>query len=135
LDLEVERVQNASPAEIAVAGVGTGLMVAATFPQALTVLITKGRTLFRGATANASRRAAAAEINASERALLRDFFGQGMRGARARADDFRIPDGLGRETLQKYRRVAEDAIRQGIDKSGVQAERIKLIDRALDTLQ
>lgn len=58
-----------------------------------------------------------------------------MRGVRARAQDFRIPEGLGRDTLLKYRKVAEDAIEAGIDRTGVQVERIKLIERALDLLK
>jgi RHS repeat-associated protein len=70
----------------------------------------------------------------ADRALLREFFGQGMKGVRERAADFTIPQGLGREALMKYRQVATEAIEKGIDKSGVQAERIKLIDRALETL-
>jgi RHS repeat-associated protein len=73
-------------------------------------------------------------ISNPDRALLREFFGKGTEGARARAVDFRIPEGLGREALTKYRQVATEAIESGIDKSGVQAERIKLIDRALETL-
>jgi RHS repeat-associated protein len=79
--------------------------------------------------------AGGAALSGAERALLRDFFGQGMKGVRERAASFRIPEGLGRETLLKYRRVAEDAIEGGIDKMGVQAERIKLIEKALDMLK
>ncbi len=79
--------------------------------------------------------AADATISTGERQLLRDFFGQGLKGARARAESFEIPKGLTRETLQKYAKVAQNAIDRGIDKTGVQAERLKLIERAMDQLK
>ena len=76
-----------------------------------------------------------ATLSTGERQVLREFFGQGLKGAEARAENFEIPKGLTRETLQKYAKVAQNAIDRGIDKSGVQVERLKLIQRAIDQLK
>jgi len=75
-----------------------------------------------------------AAISTGERQLLRQFFGQGVKGAEQRAANFEIPEGLGRQTLEKYAQVARSAIEKGIDKTGVQAARLKLIERALEHL-
>jgi uncharacterized protein RhaS with RHS repeats len=78
---------------------------------------------------------ASTTLNYAERGLLREFFGQGLKGAEQRAADFSLPQGLTGETLQKYAQVAQRAIARGLDKTGVQAERLKLIERALETLK
>jgi RHS repeat-associated protein len=98
-------------------------------------LVSGGLRLFaaRGAAAEAASGAEA--LSLGERTLLRDFFGQGIKGARARAADFQVPEGLTRETLSKYAEIAERQIARGLDKTGVQAERLKLIQRALDLLR
>ncbi|MBB4637558.1 RHS repeat-associated core domain-containing protein [Longimicrobium terrae] len=74
-------------------------------------------------------------IAPAERALLREFFGKNVQGAAQKAANFSIPEGLGRATLMRYRLVATEVIRAGVDKSGVQAARIALIDRALNMLR
>lgn len=84
---------------------------------------------------NLGSKAASATLSNGERALLREFFGQGINGAQERAADFKLPDGLTREALDKYARVAQRAIARGADKTGVQAERLKLIERAVKTLE
>jgi hypothetical protein len=68
---------------------------------------------------------------------LRDFFGgsgAALQGALDRAKNFKIPDGLSVETLRKYGDVAQRAIDAGKDKTGVQAERLKLVNRAIEEL-
>jgi len=74
-------------------------------------------------------------LSVADRAGLRDFFGQGLRGAQDRAANFRIPQGLTPDALQNYATVARDAIARGADKSGVQAARLQLVERALDTMK
>lgn len=66
--------------------------------------------------------------------LLRDFFGTGLKGAQDREACFKIPAGLTREILLEYRRVAVRVIEAGKDGAGVQAARLKLIDRALSEM-
>jgi len=56
-------------------------------------------------------------------ALLRKFFKDGQ-----------VPEGLSREALSAYRSVAEHAIHAGRDKLGVQAQRIEMIDDALNRI-
>jgi hypothetical protein len=63
--------------------------------------------------------------------LLSEFFGNGPQGARNRMNDFYIPQGLTRETLQKYAEIAKRAINAGKDTRGTLAERLKLVERAL----
>ncbi len=75
-----------------------------------------------------------AALGTGEVKLLREFFGQGLRGAISRAENFEIPEGLTSKTLNKYAGIARDAIGRGIDKTGVQAARLELIKRALDKL-
>jgi hypothetical protein len=56
--------------------------------------------------------------------MLREFFKTGQ-----------LPEGLTPEALQAYRAVAEHAVRAGIDKLGVQAERIRMIDDVLQRMR
>lgn len=56
--------------------------------------------------------------------MLRDFFKSGQ-----------LPQGLTPEALQTYRNVADHAVRAGVDKLGVQAQRIQMIDDALKKMQ
>jgi hypothetical protein len=76
----------------------------------------------------------AAEINKiigpQQRQLLRDFFGTGLKGARQRAGNFNVPQGLNRQTLEAYEELARRAINSGADKAGVQAARLELLERA-----
>jgi hypothetical protein len=46
-----------------------------------------------------------------------------------------LPEGLSRRTLELYRVLAKRAINAEIDASGVQAERLKLIEEALRLLR
>lgn len=73
-------------------------------------------------------------IGAEQTALLRTFFGTGLRGAAARAAAFEIPAGLTRASLLAYAEIARRVIAAGADTLGVQAARLQLIERALRLL-
>jgi hypothetical protein len=72
-------------------------------------------------------------IGPEQRALLREFFGQGLPGARERFQNFQIPAGLTNDTLLKYAVIARNAVLNAdtLDKSGLQAARLRLIVQAL----
>jgi hypothetical protein len=70
-------------------------------------------------------------ISRAQKELLEEFFGQGVEGAQARIKDFRLPNGLTRETLEAYQEIAERVIAEGIDTIGVQALRLELTKKAL----
>jgi len=65
--------------------------------------------------------------------LLRLFFGSDLRGALERRANFRIPDGLNKEALERYRELARRQIARG--RNGVQRLRLRLVDRALDLME
>ena len=62
---------------------------------------------------------------------LAQFFGTSVRGAAERAQNFMVPSALTTDSLLAYVVVAQRAIDQGIDKLGVQASRLELLNRAL----
>jgi hypothetical protein len=72
-------------------------------------------------------------IGSEQRALLREFFGQGLPGVRERFQNFQIPTGLTNDTLLKYAVIAWNAVLNAntLDKSGLQAARLRLIVQAL----
>lgn len=74
-------------------------------------------------------------IGDEQRDLIREFLGVGLKGTNIRAANFAIPAGLTRQSLQIYAEIARRAIAEGIDKAGVQAARLALIQQALDLLQ
>ena len=82
-----------------------------------------------------TRQGIAQGIGPHQTQLLRDFFGQGVEGAEARMRDFRIPEGLSRETLERYLEIARRTIEEGLDTSGVQQRRNELVERALDAIR
>ncbi|MGH9844304.1 MAG: hypothetical protein ACREEM_36740 [Blastocatellia bacterium] len=49
--------------------------------------------------------------------------------------DFRVPDGLSRETLERYLEIACRTIEEGLDAAGVQRRRIELVEKALDEMR
>ncbi len=65
---------------------------------------------------------------------LRELFGREMAGVQKLIDRLQggenvpIPAGATPEVLDKYRQIAEQAIKNGRDSQGVQAARIKAID-------
>ncbi len=70
-------------------------------------------------------------LTPEENAGLRKLFGRGLKGAKDTLgrDTIEIPEGVTSGTLERYKEIAEDAIARGRDKTGVQKERIKIIDR------
>lgn len=73
-------------------------------------------------------------IEPSQRELLREFFGRSLQGARHREENFTIPVGLKRLTLEQYYEIARRTIRAGKDIQGVQRIRLRLAERALGQL-
>jgi len=114
----------------AIAGGGVGVGAAATTTVEATTIATAGRVA-GSATGAAGALGSRAEAIANLRNLgpetvgmLREFFKTGE-----------LPQGLTPEALQAYRAVAEHAVSAGIDKLGVQAQRIQMIDDALQRMQ
>ena len=68
-----------------------------------------------------------------ESAGLRELFGKGLEGAKdtLKRGRIEISQGVTRDTLERYREVAQDAIDKGRDTTGVQKKRIAIIDRLL----
>jgi len=113
-----------------IAGAGVGVGAAATTTFGATTLATAGRVA-APATGAAGALGSRAEAIANLRSLgpetvgmLREFFKTGQ-----------LPQGLTPDALQAYRAVADHAVRAGIDKLGVQAQRIQMIDDALQRMQ
>ncbi len=68
---------------------------------------------------------------------LRKLFGQGLKGAEDMLgrDTIEIPEGVTSDALERYRKIAEDAIAKGRDTTGVQKKRIGIIDRLSSQLR
>jgi hypothetical protein len=75
------------------------------------------------------------KISPQQTRLLSKLFGNGPEGARARLKNFEIPKGLTRETLEKYAEIARRTINAGKDNRGTQAERLKVVEKALKELK
>jgi len=75
------------------------------------------------------------QISKEQRKLIHDFFGGGVEGAEAALQNLskggNLPQGLTRETLETYSKIAQNAIDGGVDKIGTQAARLKAIQEAL----
>jgi hypothetical protein len=63
------------------------------------------------------------------------LFGQGMAGAQQAIASGEVPAGLARQTLMVAKEIAQRAIARGIDKGGVQAVRLKIIQEALKKIR
>ena len=50
-------------------------------------------------------------------------------------DTIEIPEGVTSDALERYRKIAEDAIAKGRDTTGVQKKRIGIIDRLSSQLR
>ncbi|MGO8673051.1 MAG: hypothetical protein ACLQVD_17040 [Capsulimonadaceae bacterium] len=60
------------------------------------------------------------------------MFGQGPRNATDNLNNFSTPpSGITKQTLQAYSEIAQRAINAGNDATGVQATRLKIIEKAL----
>ena len=65
---------------------------------------------------------------------LRQLFGNRLQGAEImlKRDPIEMPEGVTRDTLERYRKIARKAISDGKDEiTGVQKKRIEIIDRLL----
>jgi hypothetical protein len=72
-------------------------------------------------------------IGPDQRRLLRAWFGVGLSGARS-GNAAPVPFGLTAHALRAYHEIARRLIATGNDPVGTQAERVKLIEQALDAL-
>lgn len=70
-------------------------------------------------------------IPPEQRDLLEIFFGRGVEGATERFVIFFVPSGLVKETLEAYQEIARRVVTEKLDKSGVQALRPQLVEKAL----
>jgi RHS repeat-associated protein len=108
------------------AGVTAALVISA--PNAVLMLGTlapagAATTLYTDVGGLMSSHAINVAIGSAQRALLRTLFTTG-----------RVPPGLTAKALRLYRTIAERAVRDGRDASGVQAFRLWLIDKALKAI-
>ena len=70
-------------------------------------------------------------VSKEQKDLIRDFFGKkGHEGMDKLEKDFKVPEGLTKDTLKKYDAVAKRQIERGKDTNGVQARRREAIERA-----
>ena len=75
-------------------------------------------------------------ISREQHRLITEFFGRGLPGIEKRLGDFRIPEGLTRETLETYAEIARRGIGQGLDEGGkILSGRLEIIERALRQMQ
>ncbi len=70
-------------------------------------------------------------ISREQKNLLEEFFGAGRQGAEHRLANFFVPAGLKIESLEAYREIAKRTIEERLDKQGVQALRLQLVEMAL----
>lgn len=70
-------------------------------------------------------------ISPEQKDLLEEFFGTGLQGAKFRLMNFFIPKGLLRASLEAYQEIARRTIEEKLDKHGVQALRLQLVEKAL----
>jgi hypothetical protein len=82
-----------------------------------------------------NNRALNKRIGAEQRDLLREFFGADLEGAEERMQNFQVPEGLDRRTLEMYGEIARRRIAADRDDTGVQDLRFKLVLKALETFQ
>jgi len=94
-------------------------------------ILRRRQNRFRGQTNGAI----ANGINPHQKKLLRKFFGKGLKEALESEKNFRVPEGLSRDTLERYREIARRVIEKGKDPSGVQRVRLRLVKRALGQME
>ena len=70
------------------------------------------------------------KLTQEENIGLRQLFGNRLQGAEImlKRDPIEMPEGVTRDTLERYRKIARKAISDGKD-DGVQKKRIEIIDR------
>jgi RHS repeat-associated protein len=90
-----------------------------------------GATVTEGSLAGLSIQQLSGLIRGTQKQLLERLFGQGIEGAQRALATGEVPAGLTRQALLVYKEIAKRAIEKGIDKGGVQAARLKIIEQAL----
>ncbi len=74
-------------------------------------------------------------ISPERRNLFEEFFGRGLQGAKNRSKNFIVPKTLTAESLEAYAEIARRTIEEKLDKKGVQALRLQLVEKALAELE
>ena len=74
-------------------------------------------------------------ISRRQKILLEEFFGTGLKGAEIRLANFIVPDGIEIDSLEAYREIARRTIGEKLDKQGVQALRLHLVEMALTEIK
>ncbi|MGI8884593.1 MAG: hypothetical protein ACR2IA_10165 [Pyrinomonadaceae bacterium] len=70
-------------------------------------------------------------ISRRQKERLEEFFGRGVAGANNRLAKFYVPNDLTQTALEAYREIARRTITEKLDKNGVQALRLQLVEKAL----
>ena len=71
-------------------------------------------------------------VSGEQKTSIKEFFGKSHKGLDKLEKDFKLPDGLTKDTLQKYEGVATRQIQRGNDNNGLQARRLENIQKALE---
>lgn len=74
-------------------------------------------------------------ISHQQKVLLEEFFGTGLKGAEFRLANFIVPDAIEIESLEAYGEIARRTIEEKLDKQGVQALRLHLVEMALTEIK
>lgn len=74
-------------------------------------------------------------ISRQQKVLLEEFFGTGLKGAEFRLANFIVPDTIETEALEAYAEIARRTIGEKLDKQGVQALRLHLVEMALTEIK
>jgi hypothetical protein len=69
--------------------------------------------------------------------LLKEFLGNNKAGALSRASDFKLPQGIAKETLEIYKEVATRVVQRGPGAPGFELQqlRLQLVEKALAALK
>jgi RHS repeat-associated protein len=114
-----------------VAGTGVGIGLQATGGAGLTTL-ESAAPYFRYTPGQLNQL-----IGGAQRELLKDLFGQGQQGAASRLANFKLPEGITRETLEIYKEAAVRVVQRGPGSPGfeVQKLRLEIVEKALSLLK
>ena len=74
-------------------------------------------------------------ISRRQKVLLEEFFGTGLKGAEFRLTNFIVPNGMEIQSLEAYWEIARRTIGEKLDKQGVQALRLHLVEMALTEIK
>ncbi len=76
-------------------------------------------------------------IGDSQRALLRELFGQGEEGALSQLQNLQAPEGLTSQTLEIYQEIAQRVVQAGPNAPGyaVQSLRLQIVQQLLQGMK